>query len=507
MTTHIPKLPQSFVICASSLLCAVVVALQQAEPYAAKLEAPAQALSAFVQELPTTLRELGAISLATELTAVEKTQLAALSSYFSPANEDELSSSESAAAVAEDAVAAEPAAEPAAAVAEDAVAAEPAAEPAAAVAEETIAAEPAAEPAAAVAEETVAAEPAAEPTAAVAEEAALADPPRECVELASSRWRQELCWRQPSRLAHPLAVSSALPAVQPEQKSAEPVAPAATPPAAEPPAPAPEPVVAAAVAAEPAPPALTQAPPMRYHIMMVGDSLMEDLGPATHRAFKQRKGLDFVVSAKFSTGLCRPDFFDWPAHMREVVAKRKPDLVIFFIGANDGLSIKEGKKLTPTGGENWRAAYARKMDEVVGIARGTGAEVIWVELPAIGGRYNKLLHETQKAQREYCESHGLITLQTDPLLSGEWGKFAPFGSYRGKTVRLRRPDDTHLTPDGNRKVLDALMPIIEQQLISFYLAHPERHLSEQEVAKIKSVPAIYTCQYTPAKKTTPPAQK
>lgn len=227
---------------------------------------------------------------------------------------------------------------------------------------------------------------------------------------------------------------------------------------------------------------------------------MEDLGPLTHRMMSHRKGLQFVISAKYSTGLCRPDYFDWPAHMREQVAKRKPDLVVFFIGANDGMPIKEGRKLVGTGDRAWIEAYMRKIDEMVGIAREAGADVIWVEMPAVGGRYNKELHENQKAQREYCETHGITTLRTDPFLSGEWGRFEPFGTYQGRTVRLRSKDVTHLTTSGNKKLLEYLMPIIERRLAAFYAAHPERHLSPEEAARLRKVSAIYTCKYTPPAK-------
>ena len=514
-----PKLPNGLVICASTLLCAAVVALQQAESYAARLEAPAQALSELLLRLPSALRSAGSLTLASKLNTAEKSQIASLAALISPEDpmgEEASFSEESAPAETPAAIAAEPTPveAPTAVVAEPT----PVEAPTAVAAEPTPVEAPAAVAAEPIPEEAPAAV-AAEPTP-VETPAAVAAEPVETIPLVSSRWRELLVLSPATPQARSLfpaglrpVVAEAQPATPAEaqplvQASSEPTPvevepqPAEPTPVAQLPVSLPQPP-AAELPAVPVPteqPALTQAPPMRCRIMMVGDSLMEDLGPRTHRALNRRKGLDFVVSAKFSTGLCRPDFFNWPAHMREVIAKRKPDLVIFFIGANDGLSIKEGKRLVPTGGEAWRAAYGRKMEEVVGIAQEAGAAVIWVELPAIGGRYNKLLHETQKAQREYCEAHGLISLRTDPILSGEWGKFAPFGQYKGKTVRLRRQDDTHLTPDGNMKVLDALLPIVEQQLISFYLAHPERHLSEAEVAKIKSVPAIYTCQYTPTKK-------
>lgn len=504
--THIFKLPNGLAICASALLCAAVVALQNAELYATKLEAPVQTLSTLLLRLPDDLRAVGSATHATELNSLEKTHIAALSSVLSPEAQADETYIEQQPISAESVAETKPAA----------------------VAEQTIPAEPVVEvQPAAVAEQPIPAEPVAEvqPTAVLPAEApmplmpdakpSIAQEGSPVVPGAVVNLPAEVKVNAPSELMMP---GEAKPAVAQERTLAEPVAAVGTERPAEPissEAPVektPLPADAAPASSVPEPPlaaisfgaanksGLTQAPPMRYHIMLVGDSLMEDLGPLTHKTYKNRKGLDFVISAKYSTGLCRPDIFDWPKHMRENVNKRRPDLVVFFIGANDGLSIKEGKRLVPTGGKTWRDAYGRKMDELISIAREVGAEVIWVEMPAIGGRYNKVYHETQIAQREYCQSHGIASLQTDPLLSGEWGKFEIFGTYKGKTVRLRTTDDTHLTPDGNRKVLEVLQPMIEERMIAFYQAHPERRLSESEVKKIRNVPAVYTCQYTPPQK-------
>ncbi len=254
--------------------------------------------------------------------------------------------------------------------------------------------------------------------------------------------------------------------------------------------------VPAAEAEEQKEPELTQAPPMRCRVLLLGDSLMEDMGPRVHKALQNRRGLEFIISAKFSTGLCRPDTFDWPKHMREVVSKYKPNLVVFFIGANDAMPMRtENRKYVQPGTAIWRETYKRRIDELVSIAREADMDIIWIEMPAVGGRYNKLLHDTQIAQREYCEANGIENLQTDPLLSGVWGKYEAFGEYNGKTVRLRVKDLTHLSPNGNRKVLDHLLPILEKHLISFYRAHPECALSEEEAAGIRRRSAIYTCHY------------
>lgn len=527
MNTFMTRLPNGLTISLSTLLCASVVLLQQAGSYASKLEEAVGSISvdAALAALPDMLRTVGGVTGTEALNAAEQSWLNSLLAWVAPeaqddaALEDEVNEETPPAPRVEIAAEDEPAGEAASVAVADAVAdAEPV--------EEVAVEEVAVEVSAAAETPDSAAEPERElvpaPGSAWWPMVTAVLTPRNFADraLANSAAHTEMYLARRASAEQPIAeqVAELEPAV--EQAAAEPVpevaaeqtAPDAQPPAEETAEPEPAPAASTLVVAptpDSEPPVVAQTPPMRCRIMMVGDSLMEDLGPRTHKQMSKRKGLEFIISAKYSTGLCRPDYFNWPNHLREQVEKRSPDLVVFFIGANDGQPIKEGRHSVYTGGPAWKEAYMRKMDEVIGIVRGAGADVIWVELPAIGGRYAKLLHDNQIAQREYCETHGITTLLTDPLFSGEWGKFEAFGSYHGRTVRLRRKDLTHLSPEGNMKVLEHLMPIIEQRLTAFYKAHPERHLSEAEVAQIKSVPAVYTCKYTPPKKkprTTPAAE-
>ena len=63
-------------------------------------------------------------------------------------------------------------------------------------------------------------------------------------------------------------------------------------------------------------------------------------------------------------------------------------------------------------------------------------------------------------------------------------------------MRLRSKDVTHLTTAGNAKLYDHLKPIVEQRLLAFYRAHPERRLSADELSRIRKVPVVYTCKYS-----------
>lgn len=543
MTFSFFKLPAEFTICSSALLGAGVILLQNADQYAARLEtalAEYPVLS-FAAQLPDCIREMSELSYGSALNQAEKQlldQAANENAWFSTSQDP----------AQEPGVEPLPADEPIAPPETERVIVDTSAvivlnEPEILVLDEPepVVAEQPAEP-----EESVVQERVTIPAATSVHWRVLSAPLTErrvlfpdfaghkSTDVYFVRTQPET---QPTehveQKAEPEAPAAAEPAPEPNGESAapeqnEPAVPAEPvveveaepePPVAPPvqePSPAPQqtppegpgtpPPSVSALAAVPVPVAqnaVAQTPPMRYRIMMVGDSLMEDLGPLTHRMMSNRKGLEFIISAKFSTGLCRSDFFNWAHHMQQTVNKYPPDMVIFFMGANDGQPIKEGRYSVPTGGKAWRDAYARKMDELVQIAYNVGSDVIWVELPAVGGRYNKLLHENQIAQREYCTSHGVVSLQTDPIFSGEWGRFEAYGMYNGRRVRLRTKDLEHLTKEGNMKLLDHLLPLMESHMRVFYDAHPERRLSAQEAARIPSVPVVYTCKYTPPKKPAP----
>lgn len=242
-----------------------------------------------------------------------------------------------------------------------------------------------------------------------------------------------------------------------------------------------------------------QAPPVRCKMVLMGDSLMEDLGPRTHHRLNHRKGLQFILAAKYSTGLCRSDFFDWPAHMREVIAEHKPDFLVVFIGANDGQPIKHGDTFVPTGGSQWSEAYGQKMQEIIDIAKAQGTQVIWIGLPVMG-KHVRLLAETTRTQKEYCARMGIPYIDSNKIFADDNGKFMAFRKdANGTILRLRRQDKIHLSPEGNYELINKqLIPMLEKNLAEFSATHPERCLTDEEATKTAPAPLIVTIKYKPS---------
>lgn len=238
--------------------------------------------------------------------------------------------------------------------------------------------------------------------------------------------------------------------------------------------------------------------PVHYKIMLMGDSLMEDLGPATHRALRERQGLHFLLAARYSTGLTRPDYFNWPENMERVVNEKRPDLIVVFMGANDAMPIRHNKKVVhPAYGAPWCEAYTVKMNEIFDVARRYGSEIIWVGLPPMGSRYAKQLQQTGETQRSACEERGIEFLDTTPVFGDENGQFRAFiTDANGNTVRIRRTDKEHLSPQGNKLLVELLLPAIEKRISAFRESHPEKVLTEKERARRRTAPLENTIKFT-----------
>lgn len=220
--------------------------------------------------------------------------------------------------------------------------------------------------------------------------------------------------------------------------------------------------------------------------MLMGDSMMQSLAPQTYKSYINRKGLHFISSARFSTGLSDPNYFDWPKSMHRTMELKRPDLVVIFIGANDGVPLVEGKKvLYPGKSSAWKTAYAGRMKQVLDIAKKFNCKVIWIGLPPMGPRYRSM-QSVIETQREYCRENGIIFLDTNPFMGNDKGGFmAHTTNTSGKTIRIRMKDQCHLTGEGNDLLLNHLRPIIEQHIYHFRQNNPRRCLSQNELNSIK----------------------
>jgi hypothetical protein len=192
-------------------------------------------------------------------------------------------------------------------------------------------------------------------------------------------------------------------------------------------------------------------PDRQLRVAIVGDSLAQGIGTASDSVFKPF-WVEVFKQGRISTGLARPDFYNWPAQMQTIVDRADPDLVLIMLGENDnqGLLYPDGSLEQDIGTWEWASHYQVRVEQFAEVATVGGAHVIWIGLPS----------EPDRGRWDFIEKqNGIYEAVADALPNVEyfdtWDEFAaPDGGYSayyrdGNKVReVRSPDGVHFNTDG-----------------------------------------------------------
>jgi hypothetical protein len=116
----------------------------------------------------------------------------------------------------------------------------------------------------------------------------------------------------------------------------------------------------------------------------VGDSEAGGLSPFLQKVIDATGVVSMTTDYKVSSGLVRPDFFDWPAHLRETLPITNPDIVVALFGGNDGQSFIDESVAAagkPVDSPEWRAEYGKRVSDMMDLLSADGRTLIWVGVP------------------------------------------------------------------------------------------------------------------------------
>lgn len=264
----------------------------------------------------------------------------------------------------------------------------------------------------------------------------------------------------------PSATRSPKPTVAPT--TVRPTTPA--PAAPKPPAPAPQPVTTNRRCD--VPPAastggygrtITAAAPL--DLLITGDSLQESMGPqlSGYANAKGRRVAGCTVP-KYSTGLVRDDFFDWPAYAKTLSRDRDPEAVSFMIGGNDAQNMSVGGRILEAGSAEWAAEYQRRAAAVMAAFARPNRRVYWIGMPiARSERHTRVFKVANEAVRKAASS------VTGVRYVDIWAMFAPKGVYQdsfadeyGRVQRMRSSDGIHLSTAGAGYLARHMLRVLNQ---------------------------------------------
>lgn len=206
----------------------------------------------------------------------------------------------------------------------------------------------------------------------------------------------------------------------------------------------------------------TPARPAR--LLVAGDSLTDTFGPA----LVNRSGATGVVDGRrklqFSSGLNRV-VYDWPARLADQLAEHPADIVVFMIGANDGVPIETATGWVGSDTEAWKVAYGVRVAAAMKLLTARVPTVYWVGMPIVGSAplARKVAVMNEIFRREAERHPGVRYVDSWSLFAEPDGGYTPsLPDGSGRTVLMRRPDGVHFTPAGAEHLTDAVWGAIRR---------------------------------------------
>jgi len=181
-------------------------------------------------------------------------------------------------------------------------------------------------------------------------------------------------------------------------------------------------------------------------------------------------GLPAERHAKSSTGLARPDFYDWPGEAGKLYEAVAPRATVCMFGGNDGQGLHMGRKASPKWirwhEEGWSEEYGRRVMEFADAVAPASEHVFWVGMPVM--RASKLrsrmerMNEIFRAKMD--DRPGGHFIDTWSLLADAKGNYAELLNVDGKKLRVRAGDGIHYTRTGAKVLAAHIVPQVRAVL-------------------------------------------
>ncbi|MET0421401.1 MAG: DUF459 domain-containing protein [Acidimicrobiia bacterium] len=199
------------------------------------------------------------------------------------------------------------------------------------------------------------------------------------------------------------------------------------------------------------------------HLWVGGDSLGETPGTSLVNALNGNPSVQTIgeVDTHISTGLARPEVFNWPAHLVDVANTDHPDVMVVSLGSNDNQTMTGDGGGAEFGSVGWKTEYARRVGGLMDAVAVDGRTLIWTGVPIV--RQDDKLESYQLINQIIRDQAALrpgrvVYVDTYDLLKGPDGAYAEYlPDAGGALVQARSPDGTHYTRFGGDRSARAVV--------------------------------------------------
>ena len=192
-------------------------------------------------------------------------------------------------------------------------------------------------------------------------------------------------------------------------------------------------------------------------VFIVGDSDAGTFGPYLQTLLDGTGVVETSLDYKVSSGLARPDFFDWPAEIDRKLPEVNPDIVVATFGGNDaqGLAVESGEFIIgdPVANEaEWSEEYQQRVGSAMDQLLEGGRTLIWVGIPNDDSPEvtARMAIQDRAAKAAAADRPDVIFIDTWNRFSGRDGNWAEFviDPRDGEGKDVRADDGFHLNTTG-----------------------------------------------------------
>ena len=236
-------------------------------------------------------------------------------------------------------------------------------------------------------------------------------------------------------------------------------------------------------------------------LVLGSSSILGGVGRALSEGLRQR-GLSVYKLGVGSSGLSRPDYFDWLGRVATLPVTKRTVLAVLYLGGNDAQAIwvrpgersRWGRKWIGFGRAAWPKLYARRATELAKALCKRGVRQVVFILPADVGK-RRLQRRLAQVRRGQTRGASRVRCATAIAARGDLARIVASRAHpkrrsrahRRARPRLRQPDGVHMTNAGaarlwqrvSRRVLHRADKGVKLRL----QADRRRRLARQRVAR------------------------
>jgi len=233
------------------------------------------------------------------------------------------------------------------------------------------------------------------------------------------------------------------------------------------------------------------------HLWVGGDSITQTLGASLQRVIATTGVFTSTLDYHVSTGLARPDYFNWPEHLvKDVLPKDQPSILVMMFGANDGQNMTDLQgRVLQLGSPEWLTEYRRRAAATMDLLKSPTNDrlTIWCGPPPMGpGSKVRGMDEisyiiaTEARSRPWIQYFDTWPFFSDANL--QYTLEAP--NADGVRRVLRQKDDVHMTVVGADRVSWAILDRISKlvDLSAGRISPPASEAPPPEIVERTEIP-------------------